>query len=82
MDKEVTKSALSVKVDVDTKEANESIRELTAVANECVEAFERLEKIVSRFEKKPVQTLNFNPVIKTTVNASEMAEVVCRGTRI
>ncbi|MBZ4223056.1 hypothetical protein LAE98_13385 [Bacillus wiedmannii] len=36
------KNALSLKVDIDTKEANESIRELTAAANECVEAFERL----------------------------------------
>lgn len=76
------KNGLSLKVDVDTKEANESIRELTAAANECVEAFEKLEKIMSRFEKKPVQMLNFSPVIKTTVSVSEIAEVVCRGTRI
>lgn len=43
------KNALSLKVDVDTKEANESIRELTAAANECVEAFERLEKKLGMF---------------------------------
>ncbi|EEK53021.1 hypothetical protein bcere0004_56750 [Bacillus cereus BGSC 6E1] len=36
------KNALSLKVDVDAKEASESIRELTAAANECVEALERL----------------------------------------
>lgn len=46
------KSALSVKVEVDTKEANESIQELTAAFNECVEAFEKLEKVMGRFTSK------------------------------
>ncbi|PFL57690.1 hypothetical protein COJ27_29255 [Bacillus cereus] len=41
------KSALSLKVDVDTKEANEYIKELTAAANECVEAFERLGNVIT-----------------------------------
>ncbi|PGA97570.1 hypothetical protein COL93_22140 [Bacillus toyonensis] len=52
MDKEETESTLSVKVEVDTKEANENIKELTAAANECVEALERLEKVVDQFNKK------------------------------
>ncbi|MBK5447480.1 hypothetical protein JFU18_02050 [Bacillus sp. TH22] len=43
------KSALSVKVDVDTKEANENIKELTAAVNECVEAFDKLGKVMSKF---------------------------------
>ena len=43
------KNGLSLKVDVDTKEANESIRELTAAVNECVEAFEKLEKKLGMF---------------------------------
>ncbi|MBJ8031518.1 hypothetical protein [Bacillus cereus group sp. N21] len=38
-----------MKVDVDTKEANENIKELTIAANECVEALERLEKKLGRF---------------------------------
>lgn len=76
------KSALSLKVDVDTKEANEHIKELTAAANECVEAFERLEKVMSRFENKPVQTLNFSPVTKIISNPSEIARTVCKGTQI
>ncbi|MCS3600124.1 MULTISPECIES: hypothetical protein [Bacillus] len=58
------KNIAAVKVDVDTKEANENIAELTAAANECVEAFEKLGKVMERFEKKPVQTINFNPVVK------------------
>ncbi|MED3090576.1 hypothetical protein [Bacillus toyonensis] len=46
------KSALSVKVEVDTKEANENIKELTTAVNECVEAFEKLEKVMGRFKGK------------------------------
>lgn len=49
------KNALSLKVDVDTKDANESIRELTATANECVEAFERLEKKLANFNSSHAQ---------------------------
>ena len=49
------KSALSLKVDVDTKEANENIRELTAAVNECVEAFERLEKKLEKFNSAKLQ---------------------------
>ncbi|HHP5608408.1 TPA: hypothetical protein ACSC58_005496 [Bacillus paranthracis] len=76
------KNALSLKVDVDTKEANESIRELTAAANECVEAFERLEKVMKKFGNKPVQAFNFSPVIKTTTGATEIGRTICRGTQI
>ncbi|AAY60337.1 hypothetical protein [Bacillus cereus] len=43
------KNTVAVKVDVDTKEANENIVELTAVANECVVAFEKLEKVMRKF---------------------------------
>ncbi|WP_176512318.1 hypothetical protein [Bacillus cereus] len=43
------KSALSVNVDADTKEANENIKKLIAAANECVEAFEKLGEIIIVF---------------------------------
>ncbi|HHK5596358.1 TPA: hypothetical protein ACQUIL_000218 [Bacillus tropicus] len=46
------KSALSVKVEVDTKEAKENVKELTAAVNECVEAFEKLENVMDRFTNK------------------------------
>ncbi|MCU5058918.1 MULTISPECIES: hypothetical protein [Bacillus] len=49
------KNTVAVKVDVDTKEANKSIKELTAAANECVEAFERLEKKLERFNSAKLQ---------------------------
>ncbi|WP_077250860.1 hypothetical protein [Escherichia coli] len=76
------KNGLSLKVEVDTKEVNENIKELTAAANECVEAFERLEKIMEKFGNKPVQTFNFSPVIKTTTDVNEITKAICRGTRI
>ncbi|MCU4999526.1 hypothetical protein OWO94_13090 [Bacillus paranthracis] len=46
------KNALSVKVEVDTKEAKENVKELTAAVNECVEAFEKLENVMDRFTNK------------------------------
>ncbi|MGE6501859.1 hypothetical protein ACQKF0_16205 [Bacillus wiedmannii] len=46
------KSALSVKVEVDTKEAKENVKELTAAVNECVEAFGKLENVMDRFTNK------------------------------
>ncbi|PGV93324.1 hypothetical protein COD87_32105, partial [Bacillus cereus] len=52
LDNKETKNAVSVKVEVDTEEANENIKELTATANECVEALERLEKVIDKFNKK------------------------------
>ncbi|MGI8216737.1 hypothetical protein [Bacillus cereus] len=55
MEKE-EKNTVAVKVDVDTKEANENIRELTAAANECVKAFEKLGKVMNKFNNagKPI----------------------------
>ncbi|MFD6509379.1 hypothetical protein [Bacillus sp. NPDC060175] len=77
------KNTVTIKVEVDTKEANESIKELTAAANECTGAFEKLEKVMSRFENKPAQALHFSPFTKITANPSEIARtVVCKGTQI
>lgn len=79
-------SELTIQVSVDTTEALEGIKEVTEevteAANECVAALEKLEKIMSRFENKPVQTLHFNPVTKITANSSEIARTVCKGTQI
>ncbi|MEK4655957.1 hypothetical protein MHH71_07085 [Bacillus sp. FSL H8-0534] len=51
------KSALSVKVEVDTKEANENIKEVTEAANECVAALEKLETVMNRItgKSKPIK---------------------------
>ncbi|PFS27800.1 hypothetical protein COK47_25845 [Bacillus cereus] len=76
------KNSVAVKVDVNTKEANENIAKLTIAANECVRAFEKLEKFMSKFENKPVQMLHFSPVTKITANPNEIARTVCKGTQI
>ncbi|MEB9437426.1 hypothetical protein P4I98_03950 [Bacillus cereus] len=78
----MAKNKLTIKVDADTQEALKQMRELTEVANECVSAFEKLEKVMNRFEKKPVQMVNFNPVIKNATSAKEIATAIYRGTQI
>lgn len=75
------KNTVAVKVEVDTKEANKNIKELTAAANECVKSFEKLGKVMERFEMKPVQTFNFNPTIKPFTNLSELSEAISKGAR-
>ncbi|PHG62550.1 hypothetical protein COI59_19965 [Bacillus toyonensis] len=80
VDNEETKNAVSVKVEVDTKEANENIKELTTLANECVEAFEKLEKVMERFEKKPEQT--FIPTFKPVIDGRALAGAIIRGTQV
>lgn len=69
------KNALSLKVDVDTKEANENIRELTTAANECVEALERLEKLMLNFDRKQDE-LTCYPIFKTSCGDELGREVV------
>ena len=76
------KNTVSVKVDVDTKEANENIAELTAAANECVEAFEKLEKVMSRFEKKPVKEYAIKPITHILLDGKIIAQNVVKGTQV
>ncbi|WP_255294309.1 hypothetical protein [Bacillus wiedmannii] len=40
----------SCSIEVDTREADENIKELTTAANECIEAFERLEKKLENYK--------------------------------
>ncbi|MGE6847740.1 hypothetical protein ACQKGB_11455 [Bacillus tropicus] len=71
------KSALSVKVEVDTKEAKDNVKELTAAVNECVEAFEKLEKVMGRFINKNDSIEIEVPVL---LNGKQIAESVTRIT--
>ncbi|WP_080448283.1 hypothetical protein [Bacillus cereus] len=73
---------LIVEVSADTTEVLEGIKEVTAAANECVKSFEKLGKVMERFEMKPVQMLRFSPVTKITTNPNEIARTVCKGTQI
>ncbi|KAB7653817.1 hypothetical protein P4408_20775 [Bacillus thuringiensis] len=66
-------SALSVKVEVDTKEANENIKELTAAINECVETFEKLDKVMGRFTNKNNSIEIEVPVL---INGKKIAEAI------
>ncbi|EJR66488.1 hypothetical protein IIO_01104 [Bacillus cereus VD115] len=74
------KNKLTIKVDADTQEANENIKKLTAAANECVEAFEKLEKVMERFDQKPEQT--FIPTFKSVIDGKILAGAIVRGTQV
>ncbi|MDA2474583.1 hypothetical protein PDN47_26450 [Bacillus cereus] len=76
------KSVLSLNVEVDTKEANENIKELTTAVNECVEAFEKLEKVMSRFEKKLVKEYAVKPVAHILLDGKIIAQNVVKGTQV
>jgi hypothetical protein len=53
-------------IEIDTKEADENIKELTTAANECVDALERLDKVFSRFTRQtPVKPPNLKPMMKS-----------------
>ncbi|EEM89517.1 hypothetical protein BK749_16570 [Bacillus thuringiensis serovar vazensis] len=67
------KSALSVKVEVDTKEANQNIKELTAAVNECAEAFEKLEQVTDRFTNKSYSIEIEVPIL---LNGKQIAEAI------
>lgn len=77
----MAKNKLTINVNADTTEALKQMKEVTEAANECVAALEKLENVMGRFEKKPVQTFNFNPTIKTFTNLSELSESISKGVR-
>ncbi|EJV42180.1 hypothetical protein IEK_05846 [Bacillus toyonensis] len=65
---------LQLKVDVDTKEANENIKELTAIVNECEMAIKQLENRLKNFNK--MQSVTFKDF-----NNSHIQSVI-RGTQV
>ncbi|PHD55677.1 hypothetical protein [Bacillus wiedmannii] len=40
---------VSAQIDIDTTEAKANVEELTLAINECVSAFERLEKVMNKY---------------------------------
>ncbi|PGB45851.1 hypothetical protein [Bacillus anthracis] len=68
---------LIIQVTANTTEALEGIKEVTDAANECVEALEKLEKVMGKFTNK-------NDVIKIDVpvliNGRKIAEGITRIT--
>lgn len=43
------RNTVSTQIDIDTTEAKENIEELTLAINECVSAFEKLEKVMNNY---------------------------------
>ncbi|MEG7835095.1 hypothetical protein [Bacillus cereus] len=68
---------LIIEVTADTTEALEGIKEVTEAANECVEAFEKLEKVMGRFTGK--SELNGIVVkVPTVLDGKTISEAVSR----
>ncbi len=55
---------VSALIDIDTTEAKANIEELTLAINECVSAFEQLEKVMSKYTVG-VKPLNFIVMVKS-----------------
>ncbi|MED3090119.1 hypothetical protein [Bacillus toyonensis] len=51
---------LKINVDADTSEALKQMKEVTEVANECVAALEKLEKLTNKFSSFPQTRINVN----------------------
>ncbi|MGH0943737.1 hypothetical protein ACQVTS_21145 [Bacillus mycoides] len=66
---------LTIKVDVDKTEALEEIKELTKAANECVDALEKLEKVMGKFTNKNDSIEIEVPVL---INGKQIAEAITR----
>lgn len=52
----MAKNKLTIKVDIDTKEALKQMKEVTEVANEFLAALEKLEKVMGKFTD-PAETI-------------------------
>ncbi|NCA61182.1 hypothetical protein C6A78_02650 [Bacillus cereus] len=66
-------SELTIQVSVDTTKALEGIKEVTDAANECVEALEKLEKVMGKFT-------NQNETVEIYCNGKVIAQTVIKQT--
>ncbi|HEQ3529097.1 hypothetical protein [Bacillus cereus] len=81
---------LIIEVNADTTGALEGIKEVTAVANECAESLEKLEKVMNRLTNKKqediklVLTLGEKVVVKSIVEhtADSIQGRVVKGSEI
>ncbi|MBT0793199.1 hypothetical protein KHU47_27905 [Bacillus cereus] len=74
------KSTLLVKVEVDTKEAKENIKELTTAINECVEAFEKLDNVTGRFtNKNELKDIQVSIALDGKIIAKSIDSIKCRA---
>ncbi|OUA57251.1 hypothetical protein [Bacillus thuringiensis] len=64
---------VSAHIDIDTTEAKANIEELTLAINECVSAFERLEKVMNKYtgEAETVELCLDGKVVARTIVQSD-----------
>ncbi|MCU5485160.1 hypothetical protein P4V74_29580 [Bacillus thuringiensis] len=66
---------LKINIDVDTTEALKQMKEVTEAANECVTAFENLEKVMGRFTNKgELKDIKVSIVLDKKVFAESIVE--------
>ncbi|EEK59175.1 hypothetical protein [Bacillus cereus] len=70
---------LKINIDADTTEALKQMKEVTEAANECVAAFEKLERVIGRFTNKTNSLLIEVPVV---LNGKTIAQKVGEITEI
>ncbi|MFJ7804757.1 hypothetical protein ACIQYD_04405 [Bacillus cereus] len=68
---------LTIKVDVDTSEALKQIKEVIEVANECVAALEKLEKVMGKFTGKS-ELDGITVKVPTVLDGKTISEAVSR----
>ncbi|KWU68239.1 hypothetical protein AWW70_00130 [Bacillus mycoides] len=68
---------LTVQVNVDNTKALEGIKEVTEVANECVNALEKLDKVMSKFTGKS-EPNGITLKVPTTLDGKTISEDVSR----
>ncbi|MEB9609653.1 hypothetical protein P4J23_06315 [Bacillus cereus] len=66
---------LKINIDADTTEALKQMKEVTEAANECVTAFEKLEKVMGRFTiKGELKDIKVSIVLDKKVFAESIVE--------
>ncbi|MGE7886678.1 hypothetical protein ACQKN7_04505 [Bacillus cereus] len=64
---------LKINIDADTTESLKQMKEVTEAANECVEAFEKLEKVIGKSELNGITVK-----VSTILDEKEISETVSR----
>ncbi|MGR6912510.1 hypothetical protein RCJ96_26725 [Bacillus sp. BSL6] len=71
------KNVVSAQIVIDTKEAQENIKELTKATDECVAALGKLERVMSRFfTKSELKDIQVGILLDGTVTAESIIRKV------
>lgn len=73
----MSNNKLTIKVDADTPEALKKMKEVTEAANECVEALEKLEKVMGKFTGKS-ELDGITVKVPTVLDGKTISEAVSR----